>query len=1150
MNAWIDLPRQLPVFDPLCRALSRPGVSAVTGLSRVHRAHLTAALFRQCGRSVLVLTPTARTARALAADLAALLEGPVPVLTGRELVLYPMAGVSRQAEQQRLRLFWQLQGAGPVLAVADVAAAALYTIPPAVLRRAAVELRPAGTYDLEELTRRLTLLGYQRVTQVEGVGQFARRGGIVDIFSPAHPSPIRLELWGEEVDSLTSFDPASQRRGGALEGAVCLPVREALPQLADTPLPDTLRRLLEKTDQPQQQQTLQRDLDALGSEGLFAAADRYLPLLWPPATALDYLPPDGVVAVDDSAQCLEALGRYEGEMARLITDGLERGHLTAACNRFSLPPDDLPAALAAHPAVLLDSFSPAAAFAPDFCGEVDAKELPAFGGSWETAAEELRRYQRQGYRTVVLAPSPQRQGRMAQLLTARGVTCAVSDQLPPPGGVAVARGSLSAGVAYPTLAFALLSEGQLLPARKRRREAAPAAGRERVRALGDLQVGELVVHEHHGLARFAGLVTMEVGGMKRDYAKLCFAGTDVLYVPATALDLVSKYIGAGEGAAAPLSRLGGTQWEKARQKARSAAKKLAIGLLELYAAREKEPGYAFPPDDDTQREFEEGFPYEETADQLLAARQIKADMEQPRPMDRLLCGDVGFGKTEVALRAVMKCLLGGKQAAMLPPTTVLARQHFLTAQKRFAPFPVTVELLSRQRTAKEQRDILARLRAGKIDFLIGTHKLLGKNLRFRDLGLLVVDEEQRFGVGHKETLKDLTRGVDVLTLSATPIPRTLNMALTGIRDMSTLEQAPAHRQPVQTYVLEYDPGVVLDAIRRELDRGGQCYYLHNRVESIDQCALRLQRELGGAVVAAAHGKMGQGELERVMSRFSAGEIDVLVCTTIIETGLDIPNVNTLVIEDADRFGLSQLHQIRGRVGRSERRAYAYLTYSRGKALSEVSQKRLSAIREFAEFGSGFQIAMRDLEIRGAGNLLGPEQSGHMASVGYEMYLKLLAEEVAALKGRPAAPDPAQCTVDLPVEARLPDSYVSDPAARVELYRRISRLRTAGEREELLDELIDRFGEPPAPAVRLCDVALLRARAGALGASELTMKEGRLRLLFPRPDLRVLSAVCAQGKYRGRLLLDAAAGGLSLRPKKGEGVLACAAALLDDLEGQM
>ena len=607
-----------------------------------------------------------------------------------------------------------------------------------------------------------------------------------------------------------------------------------------------------------------------------------------------------------------------------------------------------------------------------------------------------------------------------------------------------------------------------------------------------------------------------VDGIVKDYVKIAYQGTDTLYVPATQLDLISKYIGGGEDTVVRLNKLSGDQWQKTKARAKSAAKDLAAGLIQLYAERRRRMGYAFAADTPWQAEFEDNFPYAETDDQLRCIEEIKADMESPQPMDRLLCGDVGFGKTEVALRAAMKAVLDGKQVAILVPTTVLAQQHYTTALNRFRGFPVNIGALSRFSTPQQQRKVLSDLRTGTLDLVVGTHKLLQKDVEFHDLGLLIVDEEQRFGVTHKEKLKELARGVDVLTLSATPIPRTLNMALSGLRDMSTIEEPPHDRYPVQTFVLEYAEPVLIDAMRREIERGGQVYYLHNRVESIEQCAARIKRALPDAEIAVAHGKMSEEELSDVMQRMDEGEVQILVCTTIIETGIDIPNVNTLIIEDADKLGLAQLHQIRGRVGRSSRHAYAYLTFRRGKVLTEIAEKRLNAIRDYAEFGSGFKIAMRDLEIRGAGNLLGAAQSGHMISVGYDLYLKLLEEAVLEERGEPS-PEESACTADLDVTANIDKAYVTSGEQRMDLYRRMAGIRSQSDADELLDEIVDRYGDPPRGVMNLIDIALLRARASAAGIRDIAQKGRTLRFRLAQFDFAVVSRVA--GQYQKRMFVE-------------------------------
>ena len=765
---------------------------------------------------------------------------------------------------------------------------------------------------------------------------------------------------------------------------------------------------------------------------------------------------------------------------------------------------------------------------------------PGYGGNLDTAVSDLSHYQKMEFGSLVLCGTRRRAELLQQLLHEKGLSafqCIPLTTLPKPGQILLTEGTLPFGMEYPLSKIAVLTEGQLIARSEPKRKPAKKTGstnRQKLNSFTDLTPGDLVVHENYGIGRFVAMEQIKVDGAVKDYIKIAYQGSDTLFVPATQLDLVSKYIGGGgEDSNVKLNKIGSDAWQKTKAKARKAAKDMAGELIQLYAARKRQSGYAFSADAPWQKEFEDNFPYPETDDQLRCIADIKHDMESPIPMDRLLCGDVGFGKTEVALRAVMKAVMDGKQVAILVPTTVLAQQHYQTAVARFRGFPVTIDVLSRFRTPKMQQQTLQKLRAGSVDLIIGTHKLLQKTVQFKDLGLLIVDEEQRFGVSHKERLKELSKGVDVLTLSATPIPRTLNMALSGIRDMSTIEQPPADRYPVQTFVMEYSEPIVDDAIRREIERGGQVYYLHNRTETIDQCAAAIKRRIPGISVGVAHGQMGEDALGDVMQSMAEGEIQVLVCTTIIETGLDIPNANTLIIENADRFGLSQLHQLRGRGGRSTRHAYAYFTYRPEKNLTEVAEKRLSAIRDFAEFGSGFKIAMRDLEIRGAGNLLGAEQSGHMSSVGYDMYLKLLDEAVLEEKGE--APKAPECTADLNVTANVDKAYVSRGEERMDLYRRMAAIRSQEDADDLLDEIVDRYGEPPKGVLNLIDIALLRAKARQVGIKDIRQKSGDVLFTLSNLNFEAVGALCSDPDYKQRVTFLASAKEPTLRFKLANGV---------------
>ncbi|MDB7911250.1 transcription-repair coupling factor [Flavonifractor plautii] len=1159
MKPLLSALNDIPEYRSLLAAIDNGACpAAFSGLSAVHRAHFAAGIRQELNRPVVVVCADEGEAERMARDLAALSGEAVRTLSAREFTFHNAAVVSRQYEHRRLSTLRALAAGECPLLVCTVESILQRTIPKTLLTQAAQVLRMGERHDLGELAGTLAAAGYTRCEQVEGVGQFALRGGILDFFSPAHPKPVRVEFFGDEIDAMGLFDPDTQRRIENLGAAEILPAAEVLPQF--TPggyggLLEGLDRLISQAKRRKGNetlvQTLEEDRERLAASTAFPAMDRYIALIYPVmATAADYFPEDAVVVLSESPRVAERGKSYLWQLGEDAKALMERGELAGELADFARTFEELTEVLADWPVCYLDAFTSSRyPQRPRTLLNLLTKQLPSYGASLETAVSDLAHYVSDGFRTVVLVSSEQRALNLQALLREQKMTTAVDFQLhelPGYGKAVIAVGGLTAGMEYPVGRFAVLTEGQSLLGKKRRSK--PVTNRQKLGSYADLSPGDLVVHEHHGVGRFLEMTKMTVDGVQKDYVKIAYAGADVLYVPATQLDLVSKYIGSGEDAqeTRKLSRLGGTDWEKAKTRAKKAVKDLAKGLIQLYAERQRQPGFAFSPDSPWMKEFEDEFEYAETDDQLRCIAEIKQDMEQARPMDRLLCGDVGYGKTEVAFRAIMKCVLDGKQAAILVPTTVLARQHYLTAKQRFAKHPVEIDVVSRFRTQTQMKDTLRRLEQGGIDLLIGTHRLFQKDVKFKDLGLLVIDEEQRFGVQHKEKLKELSKQVDVLTLSATPIPRTLNMALSGIRDMSTLEEPPMDRQPVQTYVLEHDWGVLSDAMRRELERGGQVYYLHNRVETITRTAARIKEMLGEDVaVAVAHGKMSQEELNDVMTRMSDGEVDVLVCTTIIETGIDIANANTLIIEDADHMGLAQLHQIRGRVGRSTRRAYAYLTYRRGKVLTEVASKRLGAIREFAEFGSGFKIAMRDLEIRGAGNVLGPEQSGFLLSVGYDMYLKLLEE--AVLEERGEKPErPTECAADLSVAASIPDRYVPSPEQRMDLYRRIAAIRSEADADDVMDELIDRYGDPPRTVNNLISVALLRADAARNGISQIDQKGANLNFYLDQFDLQRVSALCGLEKYRSRLLFSAGERPyLALRLKKGEDALKFGRRLVED-----
>ena len=1151
MEQLLSTLKTIPEYAQLLKAIAKNQSTAVTGIGQINRSHMIAGLYSQTDRPIVMVCQDDIAAKRLQEELKAFLGDTVSILPSRELTLYDAAVVSRAWEQKRLRQLFDLAEGRTRLQIFTWEALSQRTMPKNVLMHSAFRLETGKEYPIDHLLSRLTASGYSRCGMVEGPGQFAVRGGIVDIFSPAADRPVRAEFFGDELDTMGYFDPDTQRRTENIEELTVLPVGETQPRLHPDGIEGLcadLRRLIARQKRRKNLNealisTLEKDLEKYENGLQNPASDRYMALIYPiMATAMDYVPENALLILCDQSNLRRAAGNRCDEMGMQLDSLLQGGLLAGELCDYVCQWEDFCSELRGKTAVYFDAFGGTSY--PEDCPPkhllpMTAKQLPSYGGNLDTAASDLTHYQKMEFSSLVLCGTRRRAEMLQELLSSRGLSafiCIPLTTMPKPGQILLTEGTLPFGMEYPNSRLAVLTEGQLITktAPKRKPAKKTATNRQKLNSFTDLTPGDLVVHENYGIGRFIAMEQIRVDGAVKDYIKIAYQGSDTLFVPATQLDLVGKYIGGGgEDTNVRLNKIGSDAWQKTKAKARKAAKDMAGELIQLYAARKRQLGYAFSPDAPWQKEFEDNFPYPETDDQLRCIADIKHDMESPTPMDRLLCGDVGFGKTEVALRAVMKAVMDGKQVAILVPTTVLAQQHYQTAVSRFRGFPVNIDVLSRFRTAAQQRQTVANLRAGSVDLIIGTHKLLQKNIEYKDLGLLIIDEEQRFGVSHKERLKEISKGVDVLTLSATPIPRTLNMALSGIRDMSTIEEPPADRYPVQTFVMEHNNAIIDDAIRREIERGGQVYYLHNRVENIDQCASALQKRIPGLSVAVAHGQMGEDALSDVMHAMADGDIQVLVCTTIIETGLDIPNANTLIIENADRFGLSQLHQLRGRVGRSTRHAYAYFTYKPDKNLTEIAEKRLSAIRDFAEFGSGFKIAMRDLEIRGAGNLLGAEQSGHMMSVGYDMYLKLLDEAVLEEKGE--APQTPDCTADLNVTAHVDKTYVSRGEERMDLYRRMAAIRSDEDAEDLLDEIVDRYGEPPKGVLNLIDIALLRANARKVGIKDIKQKAGDVLFTLTGLNFDAVSALCAQSEYKNRLLFVATAKEPTLRLKLAPGV---------------
>ncbi len=1082
---------------------------------------------------------------------------------GRDLTFYNITA-SHEYEHERLKVLFGLLE-GELDAVVTTPDAALsYTIPPEKLISANMRLAYGESgIELSDLCEKLILAGYVRTEMVDAPGQFAVRGGIVDIF-PALARyididgkitvgsyPFRVELFGDEIDRMEIFDAGTQRMTITLNAAEFIPAREMLiSEETRALLKKTIETWREKSRDERARSEMATELAILNGESEINFADKYITLIYPERVCLlNYFSSRSTVFIRGTSACMDRIKAAEWHLNQTVEELLEGGTIAPKYTDYSKPQSSFEIFLEDSACVHLDSLG------QGMSGKklgamftVRTKHMVSYCENLELLCEDLQAYIRGGYRVILTAENEAAAKNLCGLLVEKGFQAIVEAEegeytveTLPSSVFLIKWRQYIRGYELTVPRIAILStapesrEGNVNAVGKLKRKKKKRSGTETILSYNDLEVGDFVVHEIHGIGQYMGIENLTVDGVSRDYINIRYAGSDRLFLPVDKLDMVSKYIGAhSDDGLVKLSRFGGNEWGRAKARAKAAAKDIAKDLIKLYAERSRRPGFAFPEDDDLQADFEAAFEYDETEGQLAAIEDIKADMMAPTPMDRLLCGDVGFGKTEVAMRAAYKAVLGGKQVAILVPTTLLALQHYQTLTSRMRAFSVNVDMISRFRTPKQQAQSLRRLKRGDTDIIVGTHRLVGKDIEFKDLGLLIIDEEQRFGVSQKEKLKQLSGNIDVLTLTATPIPRTLNMAMGGIRDISVLDEAPGDRLPVQTYVLEYDELILIEAIRRELRRGGQIFYLYNFVESIDTCAAKLAKAIPEARITVAHGKMDKDHLEDIWSEMLSGEIDILVSTTIIETGVDIPNANTLIVEGAQRLGLSQLHQLRGRVGRSARRAYAYFTYPRDKTVNEVATKRLEAIRDYAEFGAGFKIAIRDMEIRGAGNLLGSEQHGHLDAVGYELYIKLLNEAILEEKGE-KIPEKFECTVTLRSDAFIPERYVPYSAQRMGLYKRIAMIETPEDKDDILDELIDRYGDIPKQTQNLLMVALIRAVAKRCSVTTIIEEINEIRVHPSVFDFEVWSELSDEYKGRIRVLMSDSPS-VVLRKQKGEDVL--------------
>lgn len=1045
---------------------------------------------------------------------------------------------SHDFEQDRLSVLSSLALSSSPMSICTTAEAALQaTMPCDALLSLSTEIGAESELGLENFVLTLLEAGYARVNQVESVGQFAQRGGIVDVFAPGD-MPLRVEFFGDEVDRIGYFDIITQRMCETAKSAVICPVRE-------TVMTDETRRVvaaalskqiarLKKTSKELAAETLSREKTELGETAFPEFCDKYIGLIYEkPATLMSYF--DGIVAVHDFTVCKERHAACEKLLRDAVAEMLEAGEcVLPSKNTFPwLEPWGAVAEKAYKmPSVFAEVFS--RSYNDVKTGEIfdfsSRGKLP-YASDVNSLAEDIAPYRENGYMCAVFCDGEAEEKNLFGELFERGLfpVYADSDGAPPSvegsdiGGVfsskkgkiqpvALINGAFPSGFELTRAKLCVFDFSSDMQTGKRSVSARVKRKRPKnskeILNYQDLVEGDIVVHDIYGIGRYEGIENIRVDGVARDYIHIRYAGKDKLFVPVDSLNMVSKYVGGDDDAVGiKLSKMGSPDWSRSKSRAKKAARDMAKELIELYAKRRRTPGIAFDRDDSFSRQFADAFEYEETDSQLSAIADLTRDMEKPYPMDRMICGDVGYGKTEVAMRAAFKAVMSGYQVALLVPTTILAYQHYQTMTARFRGFPVSIDMLSRFRTNAQKSESLRKLRRGDTDIIVGTHRLISKDVEFKNLGLIIIDEEQRFGVAQKEKLKQLKTNADVLTLTATPIPRTLNMAMGGIIDMSLLDDIPGLRSPIQTYVMEHDDSVIAEAMRRELRRGGQVFYLHNRIDSIYSVAAKISEALPDARVAVGHGKLERDEMEDIWASLVRGDIDILVSTTIIETGVDVPNVNTLIIDNADRYGLSQLHQIRGRVGRSARKAYAYFTYPKSKVLNEIAEKRLRAIKEYASFGAGFKIAMRDMKIRGAGNLLGAEQHGHMESVGYDMYLKLLNEAVLEEEGKTPEP-PRECTVSLKVDAYISKSYIPDSAQRMEMYKKIARISDSDDFDDIVDEFCDRFGDIPSPTLALCFISLARGLGAANDVTKIEQKGSELHIYTERRDPSYLSDAAA------------------------------------------
>ncbi len=1126
---------ELEEYDQLIRGIKQGEFPVqLIGCMDTQESHMIYGTGRD-KRIRLVITHNEVRAKELVEDLK-LYDHDVMYYPAKDFIFYSADVHGQAIVKERLKVIKRLLEKEPLTVVTTLDGGMDYCLPFERYQENRIHVAEEEILDLEEFKKNLVAIGYENTGQVQKEGEFSVRGGIVDVFPLTEECPYRIELWGDEVDGIRRIDVESQRSVENVSEIEIYPATEIF--LEEDRILEGMHRMEEEM------QTCVRRFEEEGKKeeasrlrqsvanfretyevyhGLVNLESYVSYFTKNVSSFFDYFKGEDVcVYLDEPARCIEKGEAVEYEFRESMVSRLEKGYILPGQMEvlFSLPVllkklSELPLLLMTALDMKVKEFNVRHKY------NFQIQAAPSYNNNFSLLAKDILRLKKNGYRVLVLSASGTRAERLCQDLQDYEIPAFYSRDLSRellPGEVMIGKGTLRKGFEYPNLRFVVMTEGDIFGGvKKKRKKRVKRYEGAAIHSFNDLKIGDYVVHENHGLGIYEGIEKIEVDHITKDYLKVAYAGGSNLYIPATSLEVLQKYAGSDAAKVPKLNKLNSPEWKKTKTRVKGAVKEIAQELVDLYAKRQAKQGHAFEKDTVWQREFEEVFPYEETEDQLHAIEDTKKDMESIKAMDRLICGDVGYGKTEIAIRAAFKAVMDGKQVAVLVPTTILAGQHYNTFVQRMRDYSVEVGMLSRLRTPKENRETVEKLRKGAIDIVIGTHRLLAKDVVYKDLGLLIVDEEQRFGVTHKEKLKQLKNDIDVLTLTATPIPRTLHMSLVGIRDMSVLEEPPVDRMPIQTFVMEKNDEIVREAILRELGRGGQVYYVYNRVANMDIIAGEVQKLVPEAIVAYAHGQMNERELERTMFAFVNGEIDVLVSTTIVETGLDIPNVNTIIIDEADKLGLSQLYQLRGRVGRSNRTAYAFLMYKRDKMLKEVAEKRLAAIKEFTELGSGFKISMRDLEIRGAGNLLGARQHGHMEAVGYDLYCKMLNEAVKRLKGEKVENDEFETNIDLKMDAFIPADYIPNEFQKLDVYKRIAEIETEPERDDMVDELIDRFGEPPQSVCNLLEIALLKARAHDAYITAIVEKANQIRItMFPQAKVATDKIPDLLAAYQGKL----------------------------------